>query len=100
MGMAMSEARFKYLEDAVKDIKKIVHEVHHAIVGSPHLDNSGIAKRLINAEEKLDELEEKIIENDKKQIKFNVYVILMWAFAGSIFGLIVAYIFQIILNTS
>lgn len=94
----MSEERFIYLEKAVIEIKKLLGQVHDAIIGNPLSKDGGIANRLIEAEQKLDDLENKIIETEKKQIGYNLYTKIMWISLGGVGMSIVAYVLTLIFN--
>ena len=95
------------LEKRFADIKKTLDEVHTAIVGNPLMQGSGgIASRLLEAEEKVESLEEEIraaerrfekrlSETEKKQIKYNIQTGIMWACLGGVAMAIFMYILQL-----
>src|SRR4029078_6519965 len=97
----------KVLERQFEQIKKTLDEVHTAIVGNPLLNGSGgIAARLMEAERKVVELDEdfraaeqrfekRLIETEKKQIKYNVQTSVMWACLGAVAMGIFMYILQL-----
>ena len=105
--MEQMRADLKVLERQFEQIKKTLDEVHMAIVGNPLLNGSGgIAARLIDAEKRVIELEDnfrkaeqrfekRLIETEKKQIKYNVYTVIMWACLGAVAMGIFMYIIQL-----
>jgi|ERR1051326_1341419 hypothetical protein len=104
----------KVLEKQFEQIKKTLDEVHMAIVGNPLLNGAGgIAARLLDAEKKVVNLEDdfrrversfnqriqenmdRITQNEKKQIRYNVYTVIMWACLGAVAMAIFMYILQL-----
>ena len=79
-----NEVEFKRLERAVDDIRETLNQVHVAIVGSELAGDGGMAKRLKDAEAKLEELEIKIFATEKKQIRYNIYTVIMWICIGAV----------------
>ena len=85
---------FKALESKVSDIKITLDQVHGAIIGNPLSKDGGMAERLHEAEEKLIELENRLETAEKKQIKYNVYTVIMWVCLGAVGMAIFSYILQ------
>lgn len=83
---------FKRLEKTVDDIKDTLNQVHGAIVGNELSGDGGMAQRLKDAEEKLDLLESRLFNAEKKQIKYNIYTIIMWVCIGGVAMAIFNYI--------
>lgn len=89
---------FKRLEKSVGEIKDTLGQVHGAIVGNELSGDGGMAKRLKNAEEKLDALETRLISAEKKQIRYNIYTIIMWVCIGGIAMAIFNYVVTLFLK--
>ena len=87
---------FKSLEKEVSQIKHTLGEVHTAIIGNPLTEDGGMVFRIKKAETLLAHLEEWILAAEKKQIKYNVYTIIMWAALGAVASMIFAYIVNLI----
>ena len=97
----------KILEKQFDQIKKTLDEVHMAIVGNPLLNGAGgIAARLMDAEKRVVELdldfraaeqrfEKRLMDAEKKQIKYNVQTSVMWACLGAVAMGIFMYILQL-----
>lgn len=91
----ITKAEFRTLESKVSDIKNTLDQVHGAIIGNPLSKDGGMAERLHSAEEKLIELEERLEAAEKKQIKYNVYTVIMWACIGAVLMAIFVYAMQL-----
>jgi len=102
MEMEQVRQELKVLERNFMEMKNILNEVHSAIVGNPLSKDGGIVTRLSDAERQLDEmnirfvkaekrLEDKITENEKKQIRYNVMTAVMWASLGGVAAFIFTY---------
>jgi hypothetical protein len=77
-------AEFQKMESTVQDIKSKLSEVHGAIIGNPLSKDGGMAGRLTEAEDKLELLEQRLEAAEKKQVKYNLYIIIMWICAGGV----------------
>lgn len=75
---------FRRLEKTVDEIKETLTQVHGALVGNELAGDGGMAKRLRDAESKLEELENRLLTAEKKQIKYNVYIVIMWVCLGAV----------------
>lgn len=95
------------LENEIRTMKGLLSEVHQAIIGNPLTKDGGIAMRLFQTEAAVERLEENLmnaerrlesrtIENEKKQIKYALQTKVLWGVLGTTAGLILAYIFQLI----
>lgn len=91
----ITKAEFKTLESKVSDIKTTLDQVHGAIIGNPLSKDGGMAERLHEAEEKLVELETRLETAERKQIKYNIYTIIMWACIGAVAMAIFVYALQL-----
>lgn len=94
--MDQLKVEFKKLERTVGDIHGKLDEVHGAIIGNPLTQDGGMAKRLSLAEKQLNELEERLEVAEKKQLKYNIYVIVMWTCVGGSASFLFAYVLQLI----
>lgn len=94
----ITKAEFKTLELKVSDIKTTLDQVHGAIIGNPLSKDGGMAERLHGAEEKLIELEERLEAAERKQIRYNVYTVIMWICLGGVGMAILNYILQFALK--
>lgn len=90
----ITKAEFRTLEKAVGDIKDTLNQVHGAIIGNPLSEDGGMSKRLTDAEEKIDELEAELNTVKTKQIKYNIYTIIMWTSLGAVVAMIFALVIQ------
>lgn len=90
------EPELRILEVTVNEIKEQLAEVHGAIIGNPLSKDGGMSQRLIDAEEKLEELENRIFDAETKQVKYNIYTKIMWACAGGCIMSFFAYMLQLI----
>jgi hypothetical protein len=93
--MEVSKAEFIKLETSVHEIKETLNQVHGAIIGNPLSKDGGMSERLIEAENKLIELEQRLDAAEKKQIKYNVYTIIMWTCIGATAMAIFVYAMQL-----
>lgn len=94
----MSEERFISIEKQVYDIKKLLSQVHDAIIGNPLSRDGGMARRLHDVEKQMENLETQITETKMKQAKQNIYVIIMWTSLGGVATAIFAYILSLLFN--
>lgn len=94
--MDLLKAEFRKLERTVGDIHGKLDEVHGAIIGNPLTQDGGIAKRLSKAEQQLNDLEERLEVAERKQLKYNLYIIIMWTCVGGVAMAIFTYILQLI----
>lgn len=86
------------LERDIGEIKLTLHKVHTAIVGSELSKDGGIVKRLSDVESLIDDYEKRLIVQEKKQIKYNVYTIIMWVCAGGIGMAIFSYVMLLVFH--
>lgn len=93
--MDQLKAEFVKLEKAVQHIHTKLNEMHGALIGNPLTLDGGLSRRLSRAEEQLDELEERLNVAEKKQLRYNVYVIVMWTCVGGAASFMFAYILQL-----
>jgi hypothetical protein len=90
------KVEFKRLETKVETIKDTLSKVHDAIIGNPLSGDGGMARRLTDAEKQLGELEKRLEAAEKKQVKYNVYIVIMWICAGGVAMAIFNYVLQLI----
>lgn len=90
----ITKAEFRTLEAKVSDIKTTLDQVHSAIIGNPLSQDGGMAERLHTAEEKIIELEDRLQAAEIKQIKYNVYTVIMWASLGAVAMAVFVYVIQ------
>lgn len=102
-------SEFRSLERQFIEIKEILGEVHTAIVGNPLTHDGGLVARITAAENQLDSLqanfikaekkfEERMVSTEKKQIKYNVYTVIMWASLGGVAMAVFLYVLDIVLR--
>lgn len=96
MDMEVSRQDFQGLSGEVKNMRVTLDAVHNAIVGSSISKDGGIVGRLIDAEEKLDTLEDRVISAEGKQIKYGLQTKVMWTCLGGVGMAIFAYLVQFI----
>jgi hypothetical protein len=89
---------FKRLESTVRGIKDTLSEVHGAIIGNPLSKDGGMAGRLTSAEKQLEALEQRLEAAEKKQVKYNAYVIIMWTCVGGVAMAIFNYLLQLMVR--
>lgn len=89
------KVEFKRLESTVDGIKKTLAEVHGAIVGNPLSKDGGMAQRLTQAEKSLELLEIRLESAEKKQTRYNVYIVIMWICAGGVAMSVFNYVIQL-----
>ena len=96
---------FKKLKNQVSSIEDKLSDVHSAIVGNPLSKDGGLATRLTQAENEIEQIREHVDEMEKKQIKdllqtektqatHEVYTKIMWSALGGVAMLILAYILK------
>jgi hypothetical protein len=95
MEMEQLRIEFKRLDKSVLELKETLIKVHDAIVGNELTKDGGISKRLYQAEKDLEDVKTRLENAEKKQIKYNVYVIIMWVALGGVAASIFAYILQL-----
>jgi hypothetical protein len=78
------EPTMQELRKELYEIKGTLHLVHSALIGNPLTNDGGMVKRMVEAEERVENIEKKIISMDKINIKLKVYVAILWAMAGSV----------------
>jgi hypothetical protein len=93
--MEVSKSEFLKLESSVSEIKQTLNQVHDAIVGNPLSKDGGMAERLTEAEKKLVQLEDRLELAEKKQIRYNVYTVIMWVCIGAVSMAIFVYVMQL-----
>jgi|GEM_PF-1911132 len=104
--MELLKQEFKRLELKVNDIRSTLNDVHAAIIGNPLSKDGGMAGRLTDAEKDLERLKgriegaektltDRIEVAEKKQIKSNVLVIVMWSCVSGAAAIFFAYIIQV-----
>jgi len=84
------------LEREIHEIKSTLNLVHTAIVGSELGKDGGIVKRLFSVETLVEDFEKRLDIAEKKQIKYNVYTIIMWVCLGAVGMSIFAYVLQLV----
>lgn len=92
------ENDLRTLEREVSEMKKKLTEIHGAIVGNPLTKDGGITQRLLEAEEKINQLEQRVEVAEKKQIKYNIYTIIMWSSLGGVAMAIFLYVVDLIIK--
>ncbi len=88
----------KLLEREVSGMKVTLGEIHTAIIGNPLSKDGGMVLRLENAEQQIEEFQLRLVNAEKKQIKYNVYTVIMWVLAGGCASMIFAYIVNILFH--
>jgi len=86
------------LDKEVSGIKVMLNEVHGAIIGNTLSKDGGIVKRLETAEEKLDNVHDKISRLEKINVKLQIYQKVLWGCAGGVATAVFAYILQLWFN--
>lgn len=92
------ENDLRILEREVSDMKKKLNEIHGAIVGNPLTKDGGITQRLLEAEERITQFEQRLEVAEKKQIKYNVYTVVMWTSLGGVAMAIFLYVIDLIIK--
>jgi hypothetical protein len=87
-----AQENFITLENEVKKIKLTLDEVHSAIIGNRLTGDGGMALRLKQAEIDLEDVGKRLNVAEKKQIKYNVYTVIMWVLLGACASMIFAFI--------
>ncbi len=83
------------MEQEITKLKNIVGQLVSAIQGNELTGDGGISGRLNKLEKSNLEIKDEIIHIKDDNVVKNFQVKLLWAFAGALAALIVAYMFQV-----
>lgn len=86
------------LKVELSGMKKLLSQVHYALVGNDLTKDGGMTRRLEDAEKELLEFDKRLAEAEKKQIRYNVYTVIMWACVGATGMAIFAYLVQFVFS--
>lgn len=73
----------------VIEIKSDITSIKTALIGSELTQDGGLVKRLYENESRVDKLDIRILELERKEEKKSIYINILWTITGTVFGALV-----------
>jgi hypothetical protein len=68
----------------VDELKKTLNEVHSALVGNDLAKDGGLVQRIVNSEQEVLKLSDRLTEVEKQNTKAGVYLRIIWGLSGCV----------------
>lgn len=84
------------LKNEFVEMKDKFDEVYYALVGNKLTNDGGLVKRIGENETEIEEIRSRIEDMEKKNVKSELYVKILWGTGGFIASALFTYILQLI----
>lgn len=86
--VAVTQEDIRVIKQDVSKLSSTLYEVHQAIVGNSMSRDGGIVQRVIDLETEASILGDRVLAVEKKRIKTDLYIRIIWGCGGVIGSLI------------